>query len=721
MSIEKIEQQVTRLLPLVKKLKEALSFQDKILLIDTFLSSEKSSDYHDLIPFFSSPLDSEEEFVIKAVIVMDQAPIIFNFQNISADYEEKLQSLIQHLVEIENFYIQLGGLIGYHLHFLSLILEQQHAKPSLSTHYTPPEGLFCNQELSSIRQSIRDGIQCLDQTAIFLPIGGAGDRLNLVEEITQQPLPAAILPFLGRTLLEGIIRDLQAYEHLFYKLHHQRIHIPISLMTSQEKNNHQHVYEIIVNHQWFGRPQESFLFFMQPLVPVITQEGNWSLTACLTLTLKPGGHGVMWKLAQDEGIIQKLTSQGYYQAFVRQINNPLASTDAALLALIGLGTKQHKSLGFLSCERILHASEGANVLIEEKTDAGYCYCISNIEYTDFDKKGIGEIPFEEGSIFSKYPSNTNILYVNMQSIEKSLESCSIPGALINMKTLVPYIDENGLKTEIQGGRLECTMQNIADYMMDEFPQPLEIEKDIEQLSTYILFSDRIKTISPTKKSFKKNESSLGTPEQAYYDIQQNNRELFVTHCLFTIPKFVSFDIYLEQGPNCFILFHPALGPLYSIVAQKIRKGRLAENAELQLEVAEIDIENLDLEGSLFIESLDPLGLMSNQEPPRCTLKNIKVCNQGINRQQTKHYWKNQMIHHEYAKIILHEGSEFYAENLTISGHQIFEVPAYHCMIVTSQTKNEKIEIHLTAIQSPSWSWNYDYDKENRICLTKVHT
>lgn len=41
------------------------------------------------------------------------------------------------------------------------------------------------------------------------PLGGAADRLGLVDPETGECLPAAMLSYCGRTLLEGLIRDLQ--------------------------------------------------------------------------------------------------------------------------------------------------------------------------------------------------------------------------------------------------------------------------------------------------------------------------------------------------------------------------------------------------------------------------------------------------------------------------------------------------------------------------------
>ncbi len=42
--------------------------------------------------------------------------------------------------------------------------------------------------------------------------------------------------------------------------------------------------------------------------------------------------------------------------------------------------------------------------------------------------------------------------------------------------------------------------------------------------------------------------------------------------------------YLEKGPGFIFLYHPALGPLWDVIAQKIRGGALMHGSELVLEV-----------------------------------------------------------------------------------------------------------------------------------------
>jgi len=44
------------------------------------------------------------------------------------------------------------------------------------------------------------------------PLGGSADRLGLVDPNSGECLPAAMLPYCGRTLLEGLIRDLQVLD-----------------------------------------------------------------------------------------------------------------------------------------------------------------------------------------------------------------------------------------------------------------------------------------------------------------------------------------------------------------------------------------------------------------------------------------------------------------------------------------------------------------------------
>ena len=512
-----LEKKITKLRQLLASLEKAAGFPKKLAILNAIPEVQEYFNHPSPIKSFLQDLTPERAYTINSIIAIGQGPVIFNLKNTEKDHTEKLLRLIDQLLDIELFYQHMGGIIGYHLAILTIITNQKvHMAPSFDhTRHIHPEGFDLGHDLPDVPQAVRWGIENMEHLAEVYPVGGAGDRLNLADEATGSPLPVALLPFLGHTLLEGLIRDLQAREYLYFKLYGKQIVTPLAIMTSFEKNNHNHIFNICKKTRWFGRPSDSFYFFTQPQVPVITIEGNWSLTASLTLTLKPGGHGVIWKLAEELGVFASLEAKGRHQCIVRQINNPLAGSDNALLALAGIGCHNRKAFGFLSCKRLLNSAEGINILIETEHPRGYEYRLTNIEYTDFTQRGIEETPAFPESPFSIYPTNTNILFVDIPSIRNTLKMCQIPGQLINMKSSVPYIDPHGHLSHLPGGRLESTMQNIADYIVDQFPHRLTKEERKRSLKTFIIYNERSKTISTTKKHYHPGESPESTPNKLF--------------------------------------------------------------------------------------------------------------------------------------------------------------------------------------------------------------
>jgi hypothetical protein len=78
----------------------------------------------------------------------------------------------------------------------------------------------------------------------------------------------------------------------------------------------------------------------------------------------------------------------------------MAGVDNTLLALAGAGFPTRRSFGFASCERVVGAAEGMNVLAQERVPAEpvggtdgstrefqYSYRVTNVEYTEFERLG----------------------------------------------------------------------------------------------------------------------------------------------------------------------------------------------------------------------------------------------------------------------------------------------------------------------------------------------
>jgi UTP---glucose-1-phosphate uridylyltransferase len=140
---------------------------------------------------------------------------------------------------------------------------------------------------------------------------GAGDRLGLVCDETGEPLPAAMLPYAGRPIFERLLRDLTAREYLYYRVFGRQLTTPVAIMTSDAKGNDARVRAMLRERAHFGRPAASFRLFNQPLVPVLeANTGRWLLPEALAPSMKPGGHGAIWKLMHDHGVFDWLAGAG---------------------------------------------------------------------------------------------------------------------------------------------------------------------------------------------------------------------------------------------------------------------------------------------------------------------------------------------------------------------------------------------------------------------------
>jgi len=652
-----------------------------------------------------------------------------------------LVKLVRVLEQAEQFYDSIGGVLGYQLRTLELVagLGAGSEEGDVGSRAGPTETRLhrpagpdlsdsCPEGPALRRRWAAEGLRAMPEMAEIYPVGGAGDRLGLVCERTGESLPTAVLPYCGRTLLEGLVRDLQAREYLYWKLFGEQVTTPLVVMTSRAKGNHRRITELLDGVGWMGRGKESYFLVEQPMVPVVSAEdGRWLVEEPLGPVLKPGGHGALWKLMRDEGAFEWLARRGRKAAVVRQISNPLAGTDATLLALAGAGRSGGKAFGFASCPRALGAAEGINVLVERRLADGACeYGVSNIEYTEFDRIGFSDAPDESGT--SRYPANTNVLYVDLGAAVRALGSCAdaaLPGMIFNTKKRVAFRDatRGGEARSVRAGRIETTMQNLADHLTQRFPAPLGEEQVAsgEGLSTFVVFNDRRRVTSSAKRQRKPGDKHLHqTPDGSFRDLAQNAREL-LTRAGWAVPEVGSEEDFLERGPGFVFLWHPALGPLWEVAAQKVRNGSLAEGSELVLEVAEALLDGVEVDGSLRVEAAAPMGraggdgrLAYGEDGGRVRLERCRVSNEGVDRGDPGNlFWRHRVSRVGGMLVRLEGRSEFEAADVEFRGSHAFVVPDGVRMRVSADPAlpgGLRVETEPLG-DAPSWRWECRMDEE----------
>jgi len=625
----------------------SISDKDEILNNDPNVQKH----FRDCEVLFSTK-EVNHRYLLKSLIVIGGKKIVLD-----AAVSNKTSELLTELAQIEEFFLEIGGVIGYQLKVLDLLENSSKRAEGLSFH--APYFIDISKGTKEVKNYIRCGIEKLDLMGEIYVVGGAADRLHLLDEKTKKRLPAAMMRFNTKTLLKRLIEDAQAKEYLHEKITGRKIITPIALMCSNENDNFYHIKSLIKKNNYFERPKDSFFFMVQPSVPVVKKDGSWVVNEPGQLLLKPSGHGALWKLAKDKKLFEWFFERRRKKVLIRQINNPIAGVDFGLLAFTGYGLSNDSDFGFASCPRQVHSAEGMNVLIQKKKKSYFESVVTNIEYCEFEKFDIQDRPMETDSQYSKFSSNTNLLFVDLKAVSEKVDQNPYPGMLINFKQL-----KTPQEQIVIGGRLETTMQNIADSFVEMTEAPIKPPYKLSK--TFVSYNERVKTISTTKKAYNLDKAYLETPEKCFYDFINNAHDLLSNYCFMKVPKVESFEKFISSQPSFLFSYHPALGPIYNVIAQKIKRGTLYDSSELVVDIADFFCENLQLDGCLRIFSKDLSA--------RCFFKNVSVKNAGVDFVNLKSFWKGDHKYLEKCDIHLGKNSTLIAENIVISNTQTIVVP-----------------------------------------------
>ena len=704
--IEKLKEEKAQTASLLQLISSCKTPEEQLTFLEKATSAAKVlSIYPDLNTWYTQAPTQEKLALCSLMAIHQFDPIFTEFKTLPIK-SEKFKELIRSLTEINIFYQPIGGIIGYQDTVLRLFLTQD--KPLDPSHFAIPPYVDIRQKNEAVWKMAYEGIKRLPQTAEILVVGGAGDRLNLIDETTKEALPAACLLFDGRTLLEGLMRDIEALEYFHYCAFGKQVSMPTLIMTSYAKDNNKHIMEMGKATHWYDRNPDSIRIMIQDQVPMVSLDGSWVITSPLTLDMKPGGHGIVWRLGEISGGFSWLHNHNADTVIVRQVNNPLVGLDNSLAAFIGYGLSHHKSFGFASIPSRPGLTEGLNILTRKPGNAA---AISNIEYTQFATlKNLRPELFKEGVC----PANTNTLFANIAAVEKAIAHTPFPGMLINAKA-TPEALKNSNPKKI-AARLECSMQNIAE----EFAS----QPDEDSLDTFLLVQEREKFMSVAKKAFAPNQSPLETPESCFYDWMYATRHILEAYCDFSLPKKQSLSEYLKDGPAFTFSFNPCLGPFWEVIGQKIHSGSIAPHSDLTLDLAEISCHNLSLDGSLSIKALAPTGLPTNEhgrifsnKVGRALLENVTVHNKGYLSRTASEALKKATKPEEQLEIVLEGFSEIVAKDVTINGSLYIFVPDGQRATITT-TPTGEIDVTFELITTPSWFYAMTWKPGQPPHLTK---
>jgi UTP---glucose-1-phosphate uridylyltransferase len=627
-------------------------------------------------------LDDRDKELFSKLFQIGQGEILLSLKY----SEENAANLIRTLSEIEDFFASIGGILGYQEALKKIKSPEPFDKDILQA-----PAICLKNSVKDHKEAISAAIDHLPELAEVYAVGGAADRLNLKSGSSM--LPAACLKINGKTLLESLIHDLEAKEWLYYKIHGKTVTVPCVMMTSFEKDNQAHIYNILKEHEFFQRPPESMMIFHQPLVPMVDEDLNWQTINNSSLFLKPGGHGAIWGLCLKEKIFDKLIQEGIKKLSIRQINNPIACIDFGHLAFLGYGFLKNRDFGFFACERFAGSQEGINVVLRDKKNQ---YALTNIEYCQLKSVGIDDVADENG--LSHFPANTNVLFADLATLKHLTQRHCLPGQILNFK---PFAWDGQLKPL---ARLETMMQNMADYLT---------ESELNLRKTFMTLSPRLKTIAPVKKQ--KTTLSLWdeTPQACFYQFMKNAEDL-LDRCGIVHNNLESIDKFYQHPPFIFS-YMPALGPIFDLICQKLQGGILHNGAYLELGLTELKMTSIDLKGALKITALNPYGYKSGKREfseycGRALIENCRFENTGIDLENSIHFYQDSPQFLEKCEVILEGFSEFHAKDVCFKGNYLFKVPNGYRLDVWTDEEG-KVMTRASKLSEPSWTTRYQWIKD----------
>lgn len=201
------------------------------------------------------------------------------------------------------------------------------------------------------------------KVAALVVAGGQGSRLGIeapkgVVEVT---------PLKGKSLFRLFAEKLLALSRLF------GCPIPWFIMTSRENDGPTREY--FHRNEFFDLGKENVHFFVQGMLPSVSEKGKFLMSENGGLFMNPDGHGGTFNALRRSGSLQLMKDQGIEEIFYFQVDNPLARVCDPLF--IGL---HNKNSAQMSSKVVRKTSFEEKVGVIVKLGGKTCL----LEYSDMD-------------------------------------------------------------------------------------------------------------------------------------------------------------------------------------------------------------------------------------------------------------------------------------------------------------------------------------------------
>ena len=128
-------------------------------------------------------ISEEERTLFKQAIELAQFDNAFSgFEHIE-NKQEAIQQFVDILKTIDQFYRPIGGLQGYH----DTVVQLLHSPLNSSKHFLPPPIQDMRTTTPLLWNLCHEGTKQLRHIAHVFAVGGAGDRLQLIDPETNEP------------------------------------------------------------------------------------------------------------------------------------------------------------------------------------------------------------------------------------------------------------------------------------------------------------------------------------------------------------------------------------------------------------------------------------------------------------------------------------------------------------------------------------------------------